>query len=91
MSNDKAIISSLKEIEYDFRALKCMSGILAELLDSSIGAISRYDTSHRITITPDELGHLCFAWNDVVSRSEKLEREFMARLYPQVGEGKQCA
>ena len=91
MSNDKVIISSLKEIEYDFRALKCMSGILAELLDSSIGSTTRYDSNHRIMIIQDELNQLCFAWNDVVRRAEKLEREFMARLYPQVVEDKPCA
>lgn len=91
MSNDKAITDSLKEIEFDFRALKCMSGILAELLDSSIGTTTRYDSNHRITITQDELDQLCFAWNDVLIKAQKLEREFMARLYPQVGEGKLCA
>ncbi|MGU3577074.1 hypothetical protein ACLBWZ_16285 [Brucellaceae bacterium C25G] len=86
MSQDQAIIENLKAIEYDFRALKCMAGILAELLDSSIGTTTRYDEHSRITISTGELDQLCFAWNDVLVRSEKLEREFMARLYPQAME-----
>lgn len=77
-----AIVSSLKEIEHHFHDLKCMSGILAEMLDSIIGTTSRYDNSHRVQITPEDLDRLSFAWNDVLNRSYRLERDVMSRLYP---------
>nr|WP_278376695.1 hypothetical protein [Brucella anthropi] len=82
MSNDKKIVSSLKDIEFDFHALVCMSGILADILDRTIGTTSRYDDCKRVQITDEEIEHLSFAWNDVRNRSEALKRDFISRLYP---------
>jgi hypothetical protein len=80
--SNEAIVSNLKRIEHHFHDLKCMSGILAEMLDSIIGTTSRYDDSHQVQITPEDLDRLSFAWNDVLNRSCRLEREVMSRLYP---------
>lgn len=82
MRTDKEIVSSLKDMEFDFQALLCMSGILADILDRTIGQTSRYDEYSRVQITDEELEHLAFAWNDVRNRSEALKRDFMSRLYP---------
>lgn len=82
MRTDKEIVSSLKDIEFDFQALVCMSGILADILDRTIGQTSNYDECSRVRIADEELEHLAFAWNDVRNRSEALKRDFMSRLYP---------
>ncbi|GEM_PF-2756084 len=82
MSRDQQIVSSLKDIEFDFQALVCMSGILADILDRTIGQTSNYDECSRVRITDEELEHLAFAWNDVRNRSEALKRDFICRLYP---------
>lgn len=82
MRTDKQIVSSLKDIEFDFQALVCMSGILADILDRNIGQTSNYDEYRRVQITDEELEQLAFAWNDVRNRSEKLKHDFMSRLYP---------
>lgn len=83
MRTDKQIVSSLKDIEFDFQALVCMSGILADFLDRTIGTTSRYDDCNRVQITDEEIEQLAFAWNDVRNRSEKLKHDFISRLYPQ--------
>nr|WP_313023088.1 hypothetical protein [Brucella intermedia] len=83
MRTDKEIVSSLKDIEFDFQALVCMSGILADFLDRTIGQTSNYDEYSRVRIIEEELEQLAFAWNDVRNRSEALKRDFMSRLYPQ--------
>lgn len=77
-----AIVSNLKALDFEFHDLKCMAGILAEMLDSSIGATSRYDDRNRVQIMEEELDRLSFAWNEVVNRAYRLEREVMSRLYP---------
>ncbi|MGN6451398.1 MAG: hypothetical protein ACTHLK_22940 [Brucella intermedia] len=82
MRTDKQIVSSLKDIEFDFQALVCMSGILADFLDRTIGTTSRYDDCNRVQITDEEIEQLAFAWNDVRNRSEKLKHDFISRLYP---------
>ncbi|MEJ5020638.1 hypothetical protein WH297_12975 [Ochrobactrum vermis] len=82
MINEKQIVSQLKDIEFDFQALVCMSGILADILDRTIGQTSKYDEYSRVQITDEELEQLAFAWNDVRNRSEALKRDFMSRLYP---------
>lgn len=80
--NNEAIVSNLKAIEFQFHDLKCMAGILAEMLDSIIGTTNRYDASQRVQIVSEDLDRLSFAWNDVLNRSCRLEREVMSRLYP---------
>ena len=82
MSSDQEIVSSLKQMEFDFEAVKCMADILGELLETSIGTTSRYDKYNRVQITEEEIGRLSFAWNDVRNRTDKLKRDFMSRLYP---------
>lgn len=82
MRTDKQIVSSLKDIEFDFQALVCMSGILADILDRTIGQTSNYDECSRVRIIEEELEQLAFAWNDVRNRSEKLKHDFISRLYP---------
>ncbi|RLL73831.1 hypothetical protein D8666_14565 [Ochrobactrum soli] len=82
MSTPDATISNLKAIEYQFHDLKCMAGILAEMLDTIIGSTSRYDDMNKVQIMPDDLDRLSFAWNDVLNRSNRLEFEFLKQLYP---------
>lgn len=83
MTPDEKIVSSLKEIEYEFHALKCMAGILASVLEESIGKSSRYDKFGRISISEEEIDRLCFVWNEVSNRANRLERDFMKRIYPE--------
>ena len=80
--SSEAIVSNLKSLDFEFHDLKCMAGILAEMLDSTIGATSRYDENHRVQIMDEELDRLSFAWNEVMNRAYRLEREVMSRLYP---------
>lgn len=78
-----APVRMFHDLEEQVAGLTMIAKISADMLDRNLTDIRtltghgrKHGDNYQIILTEDQMRQLCFAWNDVVARAVKLERDY---------------
>lgn len=87
---DEAIVSAMRALEGPIHSLTMAAEIMGDMLDDDLVEVD-FNTGEKrgcpregcnltVILTRGQLERLCFMWNDVIVRANKVQRAYFAAL-----------